>query len=467
VRRAKESAARILTLARQEAEAKAHDIIVTAQEKALAVREEADRREHDLDTREASLEARARQLEGDLAAVDRQRRDLQRREASVTKIEEATREAHSSATADRAEARRVMEKAAGLTTEEARAELIASIEEEAARHAARRARRIEDEARENAEREALESTVSYIELPSDDMKGRIIGREGRNIRALEMATGIDVIVDDTPRAILISSFDPVRREIAKVAIGRLIEDGRIHPARIEEVVTRVGTEIETMVEEAGSQAAFSLGVSDLHARLAKLLGRMRFRTHHGQNLLQHCTEVALIASHMAAEIGARMDVTRRAGLLHEIGRVEEAATGHSVLVSAELAGKYGESDEVVHAIQSLHPEVDPKTVEALLLRTANRLSDNRPGARKDNLQIFIERLKRLEGIAGGFPGVVHSYALKAGKEVRVIVNSKSVTDEEAYALSKQIARAIEKDLDYQGQIKISVVRETRVVQFAV
>jgi ribonuclease Y len=483
VRRARQGAARLLAVAGQEGEAKARETVVAAQEAALAIQEEAERRQHELDAREVSLEARARQLDGDASTIERDRRALERRHAEVSKSEEVVRQASAAASADRIEARHTLERTAGLTAEEARAELVASIQEEATREAARLARRVEEDARESAEREAqhlviratqrvhlreaLESTVSYIELPSDDMKGRIIGREGRNIRALEMATGIDVIVDDTPQAILISSFDPVRREIAKIAIGRLIEDGRIHPARIEEVVTRVAAELESIVEEAGTQAAFNLGVSDLHPRLARLLGRTRLRTHHGQNLLQHSTEVALIAAHMAAEVGARMDVARRAGLLHEIGRVEENASGHTVLVSAELAGKFGETDQVVHAIQSLHPEVEPKTVEALLLRTANRLSDHRPGARKDNLQVFVERLKRLEAIAAEFPGVLHSYALKAGKEIRVIVDAKALSDEEAFALSKRVARAIEKDLDYQGQIKVSVVRETRAVQFAV
>jgi ribonuclease Y len=299
------------------------------------------------------------------------------------------------------------------------------------------------------------------------MKGRIIGREGRNIRALEMATGIDVIVDDTPRAILISSFDPVRREVARVAIERLIEDGRIHPARIEEVVAKVRTEVETLTEEIGSQAAFGLGISDPHPRLARLVGRLKYRTHYGHNLLQHCTEVALIAGHMAAEVGGRVEVVRRAGLLHEIGRADETASGHTVLASADLAAKYGESEEVVHAIQSLHPDAEAATLEALLLRIANRVSDNRPGARKENLELFIERLRRLEAIATAFPGVVQAYAVKAGKDLRVIVDTRGVSDEGAYALSRDIARAIEKDLTYSGQIRVSVVRETRSVQFAV
>ncbi|HET9300355.1 MAG TPA: HDIG domain-containing protein, partial [Candidatus Polarisedimenticolaceae bacterium] len=281
------------------------------------------------------------------------------------------------------------------------------------------------------------------------------------------ATGIDLVVDDTPRAILVSCFDPLRREIARQSIERLVEDGRIHPARIEEVVAKVRDEVDTMVEEAGSQAAFALGIPDLHARLCKLVGRMRYRTHHGQNLLAHAHEVALIAAHMADELGAKSAVVRRAGLLHEVGRVDETSSGNPILVSAELAGRYGESEEVVHAIQSLHSEVAAKSIEALLLATANRISDHRPGARKENLEIFIERLRRLEVLAASYPGVTQAFAVKAGKELRVILDAKDTTDEQAYALSKEVARRIERELQFPGQIKVSVVRETRAVQFAV
>jgi ribonucrease Y len=483
IARAKEQAPGILDEARRRADDRAHAILAGAQEKALAVEEDADRRERELDARDAQIEARARQLESDLAAVDRQRKDLERRQSALARAEEQTRQNQAAAEADRIESRRVLERIAGLTAEEARAEMLASIEAEARRDAARLARRIEEEARESAEREArrlvvdatqrvslrepVESTVSFISLPSDEMKGRIIGREGRNIRALETATGIDVIIDDTPGAILLSSFDPVRREVARIAIQRLVEDGRIHPARIEEVVAKVREEFETLSEEAGSQTAFSLGVTDVHPRLARLVGRLKFRHHHGHNLLQHVTEVLLLGSHIAAETGARVEIIRRAALLHEIGRVEDGATGHPILVSAELAGKFGERDEVVKAIGALHPDAEPKAVEELILRIANRISDSRPGARKDNLDVFVERLRRLEGMAKGFPGVTQAFALKAGKELRVLVDTRSVTDDQAYVLSKEIARAIEHDLDYPGPIRVSVVRETRAVQYAV
>ena len=481
--RARVAAAALLDEARREAEGKAHEIVAAAQEKALALEEDADRREHELDARDLQIEARARQVEGDLAAIDRQRKDLERRQGTLAQAEEQARRDREASEADRVEARRALERVAGLTVEEARAELIASIEVDARREAARLARRIEEEAREAADRQAraivvdamqrvslrepVESTVSFIALPSDEMKGRIIGREGRNIRALEMATGIDVIIDDTPGAILLSSFDPVRREVARVAIQRLIEDGRIHPARIEEVVEKVRDEMETLIEEAGSQAAYALGVTDLHARLARLVGRMKFRHHHGHNLLQHATEVVFLASHIAAETGARVAVVRRAALLHEIGRVEDGVSGHPILAAAEIAGKYGERDEIVKTIQALHPDSDPKAVEGLILRVANRLSDTRPGARRDNLDVFIERLRRLERLAKSFPGVTQAFALKAGKELRVLVDTSAVSDDQAYVLSRELARAIEKDLEYPGPIRVSVVRETRSVQYAV
>jgi ribonuclease Y len=477
------AASDILGEARREAEAKAQDVLAAAQEKALAGEDEADRRERDLDAREAQIDTLGRQRDSEQAALERQRKDVERRASAVGGVEERARQAQAAAEADRAEARRLLERIAGLTVDEARRELLASIEAETRSEAAKLARKIEEEAREAADRtarrlvvdatqrvsmkEPVESTISFIALPSDEMKGRIIGREGRNIRALEMATGIDVVIDDTPGAILLSSFDPVRREIARVAIQRLLEDGRIHPARIEEVVAKVREEFETLTEEAGAQAAFALGVFDLHPKLARLVGRLKFRHYHGHNLLQHVGEVVHLASHIAAETGARGEVVRRAALLHEIGRVEDGATGHPLLVAAELAAKFGERDDVVKAIQALHPDAEPNVVEALILRVANRISENRPGARKDNLDVFVERLRRIEALATAFPGVTQAFALKAGKELRVLVDTKSVSDDHAYLLSKQIARAIERDLEYPGTIRVSVVRETRSVQYAV
>ena len=376
-----------------------------------------------------------------------------------------------------------LQRIAGFSKEEAAKRLMEKLERDVAHDAASLIRRREQESREDAERNArdiiaqaihrcasdhvAEITVCSVSLPSDDIKGRIIGREGRNIRTLEQETGVEILIDDTPNAVVISGFDPVRREIARVGIQRLLEDGRIHPARIEEVVAKVREEFETLTEEAGAQAAFALGVFDLHPRLARLVGRLKFRAYHGHNLLQHAGEVVHLAAHIAAETGARVDVLRRAALLHEIGRVEDGGSGHPLVLAAELAAKFGERDEVVKAIQSLHPDAEPTSVEALILRVANRISENRPGARKDNLDVFIERLRRVEALACTFPGVTQAIALKAGKELRILVDTKSVTDDQAYSLSKQIARAIERELEYPGTIRVSVVRETRSVQYAV
>jgi ribonuclease Y len=376
-----------------------------------------------------------------------------------------------------------LERIAGLTREEARAELVEGIAEDAREQGRRLARKIEDEMRQNAERQArnlivqasqrvnlrevMESTVSFIELPNDEMKGRIIGKEGRNIRALEMATGIDLIVDDTPRSIWISSFDPIRREIARVAIDRLLEDGRIHPARIEEVVQQVAGEIDALIDDKGSEAAFALGISDLNSRLIRLVGKMRYHTSHGQNLLQPAIETSLIAAFMAQELGGKVQVALRAGLLHEIGQVSEhPSESHPILASAELCAKHSESEDVVHAIRSLHSDVHPNSLEAILVNLAHRLSESRPGARKENLAVFVERLRRLEAIATDFQGVDRAYAVKAGKELRVIVEAQGTDDATAYSLSKKIARAVEKDLSYPGQIKVNVIRETRAVRFA-
>jgi ribonuclease Y len=482
-RRARDGARRIRAEARADADAKAKEITVAAQEKLLALGEEADQRDRELETRETKIEARAREVEREASALGRRRSAIERKEADLSRAEQAASEALKTAESDRDAARRNLERIAGLSAADARAELVAGIENQARKEGSRLARKVLDEAREQAEREAaqlvvqatqrinakraVETTVSFIQLPNDEMKGRIIGREGRNIRALETATGIDLIVDDTPRSILISSFDPVRREIARIAIERLIEDGRIHPARIEEVVERVRSEIDGLIEESGSQAAFELGVTDLHPKLNRLVGWMKLRTIHGQNLLQHCIEVGLIAGHMASEIGARADLVRRAGLLHEVGRVDPEVAGPAVLASGEIAARYGEPEEVAHAIQSLHRDVEATTVEALLLQAANRISVARPGARKENLEIFIERLRRLEEIAASHSGVEQAYAVKAGKELRVIVDAAKVSDQEAYALSRKVARALEKELSFQGKIKISVVRETRAVHFAV
>ena len=483
VAEARDDAARTLSEAEQEGENRRKEMLVSGQEKALQLDEEYDRRDRELEEREGRIEKRTSEVEREASEQGRRRKELARKEAAAEGHELATREAQEQARTLQRQARETLEHIAGLSVEEARAQLIAEIEAQARQEGERVARKIEDEAQENAERraanlliqasqrvnirDAAESTVSFIELPSDEMKGRIIGKEGRNIRSLEMATGIDLVVDDTPRSILISSFDPIRREVARVSIDRLVEDGRIHPARIEEVVETVRAEIDDLVEERGVEAALGLGISDLHPKVARLVGRMRYHTNHGHNLQQHCLETAMIAGFMADETGARSDVVRRAGLLHEVGRIDDSSTDHPILSSAELCAKYGESDDVVQTIRHLHQDEKNKSLEALLVAAANRLSDQRPGARKENLAVFVERLRRLEGIAKRFDGINEAYAIKAGKEIRVIVDTTKATDKNAHELAKQIARAVEKELNYPGQIKVNVVRTTRAVRYAV
>jgi ribonuclease Y len=466
LREARGAARQLLAEARQYAENRKKELLVTAQERILGVQEEADQRERELDERESKLDVRIRKLDRESSQMGTERKRLERTVAEADRLKRAAEEADAGAQARLRESQQTLEGIAGLSQEQARAELIAKIEQEARSEALRLSRKIEDEARESAERQAVnlmiqasqrvniqdvvESTVSFIELPSDEMKGRIIGREGRNIRALEMVTGIDL-----------------RREIAHVAIDRLVEDGRIHPGRIEEVVQKVREEFDELVMEKGNEAAYSLGISDLHTRLVRAVGEMRYHTCHGQNLLQHCLETALIAGHMARDVGARVEVTQRAGLLHEIGQIEKNSSSHTIFASAEFCAKHGEADEVVHAVRSLHPDVEAKTVEAMLLQCASRMSDHRPGARKENLAVFIERLTRLENIAMDFDGVRRAFAVKAGKELRVIIDAGNVSDQKTYGLCKKIARALERDLSYPGQIKVSAIRETRAVRFAV
>ena len=482
IREAKEAADQLAVEARQEASARKKEIIVAAQESTLTQQAEADQREKGLNEQEQKLDQRSRDLDRSRSELDRDRKRLQTEEAATTQRRDDSVKLVDEAAADRQRAKELLEERAGMDAEQARAELIGKIEASALKEAERLARKIEDEARELAERKAVhlivqaaervniedvvESTVSFIELPSDEMKGRIIGREGRNIRALEMATGIDLIVDDTPRSILISSFDPVRREVARVAIDRLVEDGRIHPARIEEVVTKAIEDIDKRIDERGNEAAYALGISDLHSKLSRLVGRMRYHTDHGQNLLQHCIETAQIAAHMAQQVGARMDVVQRAGLLHGVAQVENIVASQQATSSADLCAKYGESEEVVEAVRSLHPDAECRTVEAMLVHTANRLSESRPGARKENLAVFIERLKRLEQLAVEFEGVDRAYAVKSGKEIRVILDAETVGDDAVYQLSKSIARKFESELNFPGQIKVSVIRETRAVRYA-
>ncbi len=381
------------------------------------------------------------------------------------------------------EQKRQLERISGLTAGQARELLIKAMENEARYEGARLIKRIENETKEKADKKAkkiiataiqryagdfvAERTVSVVQLPSDEMKGRIIGREGRNIRAIEAATGIDLIIDDTPEAVILSGFNPVRREVARLSLLKLISDGRIHPARIEDVVKKVEKEVDLAIKEAGEQAAFDLGVHGLHGELVKILGRLKFRSSYTQNVLQHSVEVGFLCGIMAAELGLNQKLARRMGLLHDIGKaVDHEVEGPHALIGSKLAKKYGESQRVVHAIAAHHEDVPPSTVYALLVQAADGLSGARPGARKELLENYIKRLEDLENIANSFKGVANTYAIQAGRELRVIVESGIISDEESILLSRDIAHKIEESLTFPGQIRVTVIRETRAVEYA-
>ena len=376
-----------------------------------------------------------------------------------------------------------LEQLAGMSANEAKDYLLRTVEREIRADAARMVKRIDTEAKEHADRKAkeiialaikryasdyvAEQTVSVVALPNEEMKGRIIGREGRNIRALEAATGVDIIIDDTPEAVILSAFNPMRREVARRSLERLISDGRIHPGRIEEIVEKVTAELETNIREAGEEAAFDAGVHGLHAELIRLLGKLKFRTSYAQNVLQHSVEVCYLTGIMAAELGLNVKQAKRAGLLHDIGKaVDQEAEGVHALIGADLAKRYGESPKVVHVIAAHHEDIPPESITAVLVQAADTLSGARPGARREMLETYVKRLEDLEKVALSFGGISKSYAIQAGREIRLIVESEKVNDEEAVLLSREVAKKIEQDLTYPGQIKVTVIRETRSVEYA-
>ncbi|MDX1381997.1 MAG: ribonuclease Y [Thermoanaerobaculia bacterium] len=484
---ARRRAARTLEEAEREAEAKLREAELAAKEKLLQARSEfekaANQRRSELDKQERGIAQREDDLSRRQSSLDRRDADLNRRQEQLdategrvvkreTELEELIREE-----------RERLEQAGGLTAQQARDELIRVMESDARVEAAHLVKRIEDEAREKAQREAQriiataiersasdyvsETTVSVVMLPNDDMKGRIIGREGRNIRALEMATGVDLIVDDTPEAVILSGFDPFRREIARVSLERLISDGRIHPARIESVVEKVKDEFDEQIRRDGEAALLELDLANVHPELVKLLGRLRYRTSYGQNVLNHSKEVAFLCSLMAAELKVNVHVAKRAGLFHDIGKaMDRELDGTHLQIGMDLLRKYGESEDVVHAMACHHGDFDPETVEAVLVTSADALSAARPGARREILETYVKRLKQLEEIAASFKGVQKTFAIQAGREVRIIVDSEKLSDEESIWLSRDVAKRVESELTYPGQIKVTVIRETRSIEYA-
>lgn len=491
---AREQADQVLASASREADALRKEAELAGKERAHALMVESERAARDLhDSARAAEQQAAEQVRLAVeraTTVSQREQDLLRRQDDVqarqSRVDEADRQARerlAHADARQAEALVELQRVASLTSEAARAELVRQIEHDARRDAALLVKRLEAEAREqaagrarqiitdaiqrSAAEHAIETTVSVVDLPGDEMKGRIIGREGRNIRALEQATGVELIVDDTPGAIILSSFDPFRREVARQAIERLIADGRIHPARIEEVVEKVQAELEETARRDGESAAFELGLHDVHPELLRLMGRLRFRTSYGQNVLNHSKEVAFLAGIMARELGLDGHVAVRAAFLHDIGKaIDRQMEGTHLELGLDVLRKHGERQAVLDAVAAHHMDIDWPSLEAMIVQAADAISAARPGARRDILESYVKRLEKLEDIAGSFKGVAKSFALQAGREIRIMVQSEQVSDEDAVWLSKDIARRIESELEYPGQIKVTVIRETRAVEIA-
>jgi ribonuclease Y len=463
------------------------DAEILARERLLAARTEFERETRDLRVELSGLASRLEEQEKELG--DR-RVELTDRDQAIVALEAEIKERNGRLSEHErelenaiSEQRTRLEQIAGLTVEQAKAELLRSMENEARVDAAKLVKRIEDEITEKSKDRArrvismaiqriasehvVESTVSVVDLQSDEMKGRIIGREGRNIRAFEQATGVDLIVDDTPGAVILSCFEPVRREIARLALANLIQDGRIHPGRIEEVVAKVQGEMEEKLLADGEAAALEVGIPDFHPELLKLLGRLQFRSSYGQNALKHSMEVSWLSHHMAAELGADAQIAKRAGLMHDIGKaVDREMDGTHLELGRELLRKHGESAQVIHAMECHHGDYDPQSVEAVLVTAADALSAARPGARREILENYIKRLEKLESMATDFKGVEKAYAIQAGRELRIVVESGSISDEDAIWLARDLAKKVEAELTYPGQIKVTVIRETRAVEYA-
>ncbi len=464
----------------QQAKDEAREIVLHAKDEALATRQEA----------EAHLKQAQRELRREEERLQRRRQELDRRAENLERREQALNKRQSALDKRANEVERLyreqseqLQRIAQMTAEEARQQLLAEVEQEARADMARIIRQVETEAKEEGEKRARrlialaiqrvasdhvsEITTSVVPLPSDDMKGRIIGRNGRNIRAFEQAAGVDVIVDDTPEAVTVSSFDPVRREIARRALSKLVLDGRIHPAHIEKVVAKEREEVERIIMEAGEEAAYEAGVAGLHPDVLKMLGRLKFRTSYGQNQLDHAIETAKLAAVIAAELGANVEVAKAGGLLHDIGKaMDHNLEGTHALIGAEFLKRYGVPPKVINAVAAHHHEVEQESVEAIIVEAADAISGARPGARRESLEDYLKRVRALEEIANAFKGVSESYALQAGREIRIIVRPEDIDDLEAARLARDIAKKVEENLHYPGQIKVTVIRETRAVDYA-
>ncbi len=480
LRSAEETAKMILQEAEREAEAKKRESILEAKEEALRVKNDLEReirdRRNDIQRLEKRILQKEENIDRKMETLEKKEDNLSRKETEVERLKIELRELQQ-------KEREELEKISGLTVDQAKDILLSELEKELSQEMAVRVKDYETKIKEEADKKArdilstaiqryaadhvAETTVSVVALPNDEMKGRIIGREGRNIRALETLTGIDLIIDDTPEAVILSGFDPVRREVARIALERLIVDGRIHPARIEEMVEKARKEVETVIKEEGEQAAIEMGIPSLHPELIRLLGRLRYRTSYGQNVLKHSIEVAHLAGLIAAELGADVTLAKRAGLLHDIGKaIDHEVEGPHVTIGADLAKKYRESAAVIHAIAAHHGDIEVNTVEAVLVQAADAISAARPGARRETLESYIKRLEKLEKIADSFEGVEKAYAIQAGREIRIMVKPEKVDDSAAAYISREIAKKIESELEYPGQIKVMVIREIRAVEYA-